>query len=89
LLRRKRIRTVIPERSDQLTHRKLRGRHGGRAPYFDRETYKRRNVIERAFNKAKHWRAVATRPDKSAITYRAGVVLALIVEWLKSLGDTT
>lgn len=89
LLRRKRIRTVIPERSDQLAHRKRRGRRGGRAPDLDRETYKRRNVIERAFNKAKHWRAVATRYDKSAITYRAGVVLALIIEWLKSLGDTT
>jgi hypothetical protein len=45
--------------------------------------------VERAFNKAEHWRAVATRYDKLAITYRAGVVLALIVEWLQSLGDTT
>lgn len=89
MLRRERIRTVIPERSDQLAHRKRRGRRGGRAPDFDRETYKRRNVIERAFNKAKHWRAVATRYDKLAITYRGGVVLALIIEWLKSLGDTT
>ncbi|WP_181722894.1 transposase [Nocardia gipuzkoensis] len=57
LLRRKRIRAVIPERSDQLAHRKRRGRRGGRAPDFDRQTYKRRNVVERAFNKAKHWRA--------------------------------
>ncbi|MBF6174732.1 transposase, partial [Nocardia blacklockiae] len=56
---------------------------------FDTETYKRRNVIERAFNRAKHWRAVATRYDKLAITYRAGFVLALVVEWLKLLGDTT
>jgi hypothetical protein len=29
------------------------------------------------------------RSEVVAITYRAGVVLALIVEWLKSLGDTT
>lgn len=89
LLRRKRIQTVIPERRDQIANRKRRGRTGGRAPNFDTRTYKRRNVIERAFNKAKHWRAVATRYDKLAITYRAGFVLALIVEWLKSLGDTT
>lgn len=89
LLRRKRIQTVIPERSDQVANRKRKGRTGGRAPSFDRRPYKRRNVIERAFNKAKHWRAVATRYDKLAITYRAGFVLALIVEWLKSLGDTT
>ncbi|WP_372440811.1 transposase [Nocardia acididurans] len=57
--------------------------------HFDAEIYKRRNVIERAFNRAKHWRAVATRYDKLATTYRAGFVLALIVEWLKSLGDRT
>ncbi|MGV9823846.1 IS5 family transposase [Nocardia xishanensis] len=88
LLRRKRIQTVIPERGDQVANRKRKGRAGGRAPSFDTETYKRRNVIERAFNRAKHWRAVATRYDKLAITYRAGFVLALIVEWLKSLGDT-
>ncbi|MGW5106147.1 transposase [Nocardia sp. NPDC004123] len=54
LLRRKRIRTVIPERSDQVANRKRKGRHGGRAPRFDPELYKRRNVTERAFNRAKH-----------------------------------
>ncbi|MGW4126329.1 transposase [Nocardia sp. NPDC004711] len=63
LLRRKRIQAVIPERSDQVANRKRKGRHGGRAPRFDPELYKRRNVIERAFNRAKHWRAVATRYD--------------------------
>ncbi len=89
LLRRKRIRAVIPERRDQVVNRKRKGRAGGRAPSFDAEIYKRRNVIERAFNRAKHWRAVATRYDKLAITYRAGFVLALVVEWLKSLGDRT
>ncbi|RJO71400.1 IS5/IS1182 family transposase, partial [Nocardia panacis] len=41
------------------------------------------------FNKAKHWRGVATRYDKLASTYRAGIVMALAVEWLKLLGDTT
>ncbi len=89
LLRRNRIQTVIPERRDQVANRKRKGRAGGRAPCFDAEIYKRRNVIERAFNRAKHWRAVATRYDKLAITYRAGFVLALVVEWLKLLGDTT
>ncbi|MGX1804577.1 hypothetical protein ACWIGI_02580 [Nocardia sp. NPDC055321] len=88
-MRRKRIRTVIPERSDQVANRKRKGRAGGRTPRFDPGLYKRRNVIERAFNRAKHWRAVATRYDKLAIIYRAGFVLVLIVEWLKSLGDTT
>ncbi|MGV9666268.1 IS5 family transposase [Nocardia niigatensis] len=87
LLRRRRIRAVIPERADQVANRKRRGRSGGRAPAFDSRAYKRRNVIERAFNKAKQWRAVATRYDKLALNYRAGVVLALVIEWLKLLGD--
>ncbi|MFE3229682.1 IS5 family transposase [Nocardia sp. NPDC059228] len=89
LLRSKRIQAVIPERSDQVANRKRKGRAGGRAPGFDAQLYKRRNVIEGAFNKAEHWRAVATRYDKLATTYRAGFVLALVVEWLKSLGDAT
>ncbi|WP_433665196.1 IS5 family transposase [Nocardia sp. CA-128927] len=88
LLRRRRIKAVIPERADQVTNRKRKGRSGGRAPDFDRDTYKRRNVIERAFNKAKQWRAIATRYDKLALTYRAGFALALVIEWLKLLGDT-
>ncbi len=89
LLRRRRIKAVIPERADQIANRKRKGRAGGRAPDFDTETYRRRNVVERAFNKAKRWRAIATRYDKLALTYRAGLVLALIVEWLKLLGDAT
>ncbi|WP_438944304.1 transposase, partial [Nocardia nova] len=90
LLRRKRIRSVIPQRSDQVANRKKRGRLAvGWPPGFDKVEYKRRNVVERAFNKAEHWRAVATRYDKLALTYRAGFTLALIVEWLKSFGDTT
>ena len=32
----------------------------------------------------KQWRAVATRYDKRAATYRAGVVLASLILWLKS-----
>lgn len=88
LLRRKGIKAVIPEKSDQVANRKKKGSAGGRPPSFDAESYKGRNVVERAFNKAKQWRAVATRYDKLAITYRAGFVLAGVVEWLKLLGDT-
>ncbi|MFI6040917.1 IS5 family transposase [Nocardia sp. NPDC051321] len=89
LLRGKGIGSVIPERADQIAHRKRRGRTGGRPPAFDSAAYKGRNVVERAFNKAKHWRGVATRYDKLAMTYRAGFVMALAVEWLKLLGDIT
>ncbi|MEC3919152.1 transposase [Nocardia sp. CDC160] len=83
------VQTVIPQRCGQVANRKPKGHAGGRAPSFDVWTYKRRNFIERAFCKAKHRRTVATRFDELAITYRAGFVLALIVEWLRSLRDTT
>ena len=82
-LRRKGIRAVIPQRSDQVAYRASRGSHGGRPPAFDRETYRRRNVVERAFGRIKQWRGLATRYDKHARNYRAGLVLAAIVMfWL-------
>jgi transposase len=57
-------------------------------PKFDAEAYKGRNVVERSFNLLKQWRALATRYDKLAQTYRGGVVLGGIVTWLRELGDT-
>ena len=44
------IKVVIPERADQIRHRKNRGSAGGRPPTLDTELYKRRNVVERSFN---------------------------------------
>ena len=88
LLRRRGIEAVIPERSDQEANRKRRGRNGGRPVALDKEAYKRRNVVERSFNTFKQWRAIATRYDKLALTYRGGVVLRAIVIWLRELGDT-
>ena len=38
--------------------------------------YCERNLIERFFNKLKHFRAIATRYDKLAIIFLAGVYLA-------------
>lgn len=88
-LRRKRITAVIPQRSDQIAHRLTRGSAGGRPPTFDAETYRRRNVVERAFGRLKQWRAVATRYDKHARNYRAGIVLAGIITLLRDqLCDT-
>jgi putative transposase len=83
LLRRKRVKAVIPQPDDQITHRKRRGSTGGRPPNFDSETYKGRNVIERSFNDHKQWRGLATRYDKLATTYRGGVVLRAIAIWLR------
>ena len=83
-LRRKGIRVVIPQRSDQIAHRLARGSRGGRPPAFDSVAYRGRNVVERAFGRLKQWRAIATRYDKHARNYRAGIVLAAIVLfWLR------
>jgi len=88
LLRRRRIRSVIPERSDQQRHRKNRGSGGGRPIRFDAATYRNRNVVERSYNRFKQWRALATRYDKLAIIFRGGAILRSILIWLTPLGDT-
>ncbi len=83
LLRRRGIAATIPERRDQVANRRRRGRFGGRPPAFDREIYRDRNVVERCFARLKQFRAIATRFDKLSDRYRAGVVLASLILWLR------
>ncbi len=84
MLTRRRIAVTIPERIDQLANRRRRGRAGGRPHAFNPRTYKGRNVVERCFNRFKQWRGIATRYDKKAVNYRAGIVLASVILWLKT-----
>lgn len=84
LLRRRGIRAVIPERAAQRANRAQRGQAGGRPPAFDRELYKARNVVERCFARLKQFRAIATRFDKLAARYRAGLHLASLILWLRT-----
>ncbi len=63
---------VIPPRSNRKIWRE-----------YDTELYKERNLIERMFNKLKHFRRVATRYDKLAITFLSFVHIAAIYLWLK------
>jgi transposase len=76
------VTVVIPEKADAIARRKAKGSCGGRPLDFNVEDYKNRNVVERAFNKLKNWRGIATRYDKHALVYRGGVVLASIMLWL-------
>src|SRR5690606_26519505 len=49
-----------------------------RFPAFDHELYRKRNHVERFFNKIKQFRAVATRYDKRDDNFLASVQLAAI-----------
>lgn len=82
-LRRRKIRHTIPEKTDHRAHRLNRGSAGGRPPGFDRELYRKRNTVERAINKLKQFRAVATRYDKRAYIYLGTVTVAAIAIWIR------
>jgi transposase len=59
------ITPVIPPRANRATHRAC-----------DFALYCERNLVERFFNQLKHFRAIATRYDKLARNFLAGVQLA-------------
>lgn len=50
---------------------------------FNAFLYRYRNLVERFFNKLKHFRAIATRYEKHAENYLALVKLASIRIWLR------
>lgn len=80
-LRNRRIPHTIPERSDQLA---ARARRRWRRCGFDKTIYRRRNVIERCFNRLKQWRGIATRYDKLARHYRAAITLVSALMWINT-----
>jgi len=79
VLRKVKVRDTIPKRDDQ---RARRMRRPGRKPAFCRETYRRRNVVERCIDRLEQWRGIATRFDKRGVNYRAMVVVASLMIWL-------
>jgi transposase len=62
---------VIPPKSNRKVER-----------CFDKEMYKARHLMENFFCKLKQYRAIATRYDKTARNFLAGVHLAAAVIWL-------
>ena len=67
-LKRRRIKPVIPNRSNRKT------------PYpFNAKRYKNRNLIERMFRRLKDFRRIATRYDKNRSNFMAALCLAALV----------
>ncbi len=78
--------------SDALSQKvKARGAHPNikpmpqrrKPPSFNKRLYRKRNLVERFFNKLKQFRAVATRYDKRDDNYLACVQLASIRIWMR------
>jgi len=54
-----------------------------RIPAFSAFLYRYRNLVERFFNKLKHFRAIATRFEKHDANYLALVKLASVRIWMR------
>lgn len=82
-LRRHKITPVIPAR--QHEHEPAQRRD----PNFDKEAYRRRNVIERCIGWLKECRRIGTRFEKLAVNFLAMVKLAMIGRCLRiALSDS-
>ncbi|MGW9437052.1 IS5 family transposase [Streptomyces sp. NPDC055607] len=84
-LRKRGIGHTIPERREQRANRSRTSRDGGRPCAFDKQLYKKRNIIERCFNRLKQYRAIATRYDKTRESYQAAVTIAPLLLWLRPI----
>lgn len=71
-LRRRGIRITIPRKLDQP-----------RTGPFDRDLYRRRNLVERLINRLKQFRRIATRYEKLAVNFAAMLTIAATLLWIK------
>jgi transposase len=56
---------------------------------FSKWLYRQRNLVERFFNKLKHFRGIATRYDKNPHNFLAAIKLASIRIWRRDYESTT
>jgi len=75
-VRRRHLKATIPE--------KRRRARRGRPCAFDREAYRRRNVIEECVGRLKENRRIATRYEKLALNFLSMVIIAMILQYLKT-----
>ena len=71
-LARNRIEAVIPHRANEV----------GREEPFDRESYRRRNIIERTIGWLKEFRRIATRYEKLALHYAGMITIGMILQYV-------
>jgi len=50
---------------------------------YDKHIYKERNLVERFFSKIKHFRRIATRYEKTALSFAAMLFLVGAIIWLR------
>jgi transposase len=66
------VKAVIPSKSNRKKQIRL-----------DKETYKKRNVVERCFCRLKDWRRIATRYDKLAQNFFSALCfVATVAYWV-------
>jgi len=63
--------SVVPPRSNRKHMRE-----------YDTHLYRERNLVERVFQKLKHYRRIATRYERLAVTFQAMLSLVACIIWL-------
>lgn len=63
--------SVVPPRSNRKHMRE-----------YDAYLYRERNLVERVFQKLKHYRRIATRYERLAVTFQAMLSLVACIIWL-------
>lgn len=76
-----RLRTAIAAAQAEAVIPSISSR--SRAIPYDKDVYKERNVVERFFCKIKHFRRIATRYDKTALSFFSMLSLIGALIWLR------